>query len=377
VKNALSLIGLDPGAAAVADVREERAALKSLEALPAARPGIAVTTGPGDTSPGAQISSCAILFARAGGGKPAGAASDHDGVACFPGCYALAEVFAPPPDGPLAERMRLASRAVIEATGIRAAAPPFAGCCGLPFLISGDRERFGETARATIGTLGSMDVHTVVVPCSDCLRCLRTAFETVEGGGKARSLSEKDSVARGGSRPAGKERGPHDDGGVVELHRGDVGGSDAASGDGSRPAAGGFLRQAPRLISLVSYLKEAGAAAGGTSAADGPIAVVARPGDTDDAELVDFLGAMPGGRIAAVLEPPAIVGPGWRTGGREAGSALLRLADEAARKGAQRIVTASHHLAFHLRRALAAGSWRTGPVEAVPLEILLGEEGKP
>jgi predicted AlkP superfamily phosphohydrolase/phosphomutase len=60
-----------------------------------------------------------------------------------------------------------------------------------------------------------------------------------------RNLSEKCSVARGGSRPAGKERGPHDDAGVVELHRGDVGCSDAASGDGSRPAAGGFLRQVP------------------------------------------------------------------------------------------------------------------------------------
>jgi uncharacterized protein (TIRG00374 family) len=49
----------------------------------------------------------------------------------------------------------------------------------------------------------------------------------------AGSLSEKYSVARGGSRPAGKERGPHDDTDVVELHRGGAGGSDAASGDGS------------------------------------------------------------------------------------------------------------------------------------------------
>jgi uncharacterized membrane protein len=69
-----------------------------------------------------------------------------------------------------------------------------------------------------------------------------------------RSLSEKDSVARGGSRPAGKERGPHDDGGVVERHRGDVGGSDAASGDGSRPAAGGFLRQTPRIVRAIAAI---------------------------------------------------------------------------------------------------------------------------
>jgi hypothetical protein len=76
-----------------------------------------------------------------------------------------------------------------------------------------------------------------------------------KGGAPSRSLSEKDSVARGGSRPAGKERGPHDDAGVVELHRGDVGRSDTASGDGSRPAAGGFLRQAPRrdTIALAAW----------------------------------------------------------------------------------------------------------------------------
>jgi len=59
------------------------------------------------------------------------------------------------------------------------------------------------------------------------------------------SLSEKYFVARGGRRAAGKERGPHGDAGVAALHRGDVGCSDAASGDESRPAAGGFLRQAP------------------------------------------------------------------------------------------------------------------------------------
>ncbi|MFH1438441.1 MAG: radical SAM protein [Pseudomonadota bacterium] len=63
---------------------------------------------------------------------------------------------------------------------------------------------------------------------------------------KPRSLSEKRPVTRDARRPRGKERGPQADAGAAALHRGGMGCSDAAAGDGSRPAVGALIRQAPK-----------------------------------------------------------------------------------------------------------------------------------
>jgi hypothetical protein len=71
--------------------------------------------------------------------------------------------------------------------------------------------------------------------------------------------------------------------------------------------------------------------------------------------------------------PESAARAGWKLTGRGLKRDLLAAVAESEAAGARMLVVDSHHLFFHLSRALAGGSWQSYNVTVRPLEVFLRE----
>jgi len=209
-----------------------------------------------------------------------------------------------------------AAQELVRRSGVQPARTPFPGCCGLPLVESGDPEAFGRAAAANLSLLSKQGAHTVVLSCLECLECFQRRYARLDGAKGIRFIHLVDFLREAG----------------MQLRR-------------PRPAE-------PLSLGLLS----------------------SRPGLKEHATVKELLGGLENARLLWTgAAPGSVVRAGWRLTGRNLKRDLLRIVAEAQAAGVRDLVVDSHHLAFHLSRALAEGSWQSYNVNMRPLEVFLRE----
>jgi NADPH-dependent glutamate synthase beta subunit-like oxidoreductase/ferredoxin len=319
LRSVLEMTGLDAARISIVPDSEYGEALERLGRLPAHAPGPAGARGETrglEPSPHAEIMSLSLMFSRAAVAGRVDLPAADDGVVVFGGCLAAAGQLTAGMDGLGAMDMAAASQDLVRKTGVEPGRMPFPGCCGLPFLDSGDREAFERAAGANLSLLSKQGAHTVVVSCLDCLECFRRGYAEIEGSDAVRFIHLVDFLSEAG----------------VKLER-------------SQPAM-------PLSLGLLA----------------------SRPGLKEHEAAKMLLAGLENVTILwSGAAPESVVRAGWRLTGRELRRDLIKTLAGAAAAGIDVLVVDSHHLAFHLGRALAEGSWQSYNVRVRPLEVFLRE----